>query len=66
MSFKIKPGFNTYKLPLSSFSQPAWAQTKVGTKDVLKKLTVVALTAYCEQCTPVHGTVVVDNIIFQK
>jgi hypothetical protein len=41
-------------------------QTKVNTKDVLKKLTAVSLTAYCEQCTPIHGTVVVDNIIFQK
>jgi hypothetical protein len=66
MSFKVKPGFNIYKIPLSSLSQPSWAQTKVGAKDVLKKLTVVSLTAYCEQCTPVHGTVVVDNIMFQK
>jgi hypothetical protein len=66
MTFKVKPGFNIYKIPLSSLSQPSWAQTKVSTKDVLKKLTVVALTAYCEQCTPVHGTVVVDNITFQK
>jgi hypothetical protein len=66
MSFKIKPGFNTYKIPLGSLNQPSWAATKVGAKDVLKKLTVVALTAYCEQCTPLHGTVVVDNIVFQK
>jgi hypothetical protein len=66
MTFKVKPGFNVYKIPLSSLAQPQWAQTKVSTKDVLKKLTVVALTAYCEQCTPLHGTVVVDNITFQK
>ena len=66
MSFKIKPGFNTYKIPLSSLSQPSWAQTKVSTKDVLKKLTAVSLTAYCEQCTPINGTVVVDNLVFQK
>jgi hypothetical protein len=66
MSFKIKPGFNTYKIPLNSLSQPTWVQTKVGAKDVLKKLTLISLTAYCEQCTPVHGTVVVDNILFQK
>jgi hypothetical protein len=65
-TFKIKPGFNTYKLPLGSMSQPQWAQPRVGTKDVLKKLTAVSLTAYCEQCTPVHGTVVVDNVVFQK
>jgi hypothetical protein len=66
MSFKVKPGFNTYKFPLGSLSQPAWAQTKVGAKDVLKKLTAVGLTAYCERCTPMHGTVVVDNIVFEK
>lgn len=66
MTFKVKPGFNTYKFPLNSMAQPTWAQTKVSTKDVLKKLTAVALTAYCEQCTPVNGTIVVDNIIFQK
>jgi hypothetical protein len=66
MSFKIKPGFNTYRFPFSSLSQPPWAQTKVSTRDVLKKLTSISLTAYCEQCTPIHGTVVVDNITFQK
>ena len=65
-TFKLKPGFNTYKLPLGSMSQPQWAQTKVSTKDVLKKLTSISLTAFCEQCTPVHGTVVVDNVVFQK
>jgi hypothetical protein len=66
MAFKIKPGFNTYKIPLSSLNQPRWAETKVGPKDVLKKLTAVSLTAFCEQCTPVRGTVVVDNLVFQK
>jgi hypothetical protein len=65
-AFKLKTGFNTYKIPLNSFAQPSWVETKVGTKDVLKKLTAVSLTAYCESCTPVHGTVVVDNIIFEK
>lgn len=66
MSFKLKPGFNTYKIPLSSLSQPSWVQTRVNTKDVLKKLTAVSLTAYCEQCAPVNGTVIVDNLVFQK
>ena len=66
MTFKLKPGFNTYKIPLSSLQQPTWAATKVGAKDVLKKLTAVSLTAFCEQCTPSHGTVVVDNIVFTK
>ena len=44
MAFKIKPGFNTYKIPLGSLSQPRWVETKVGPKDVLKKLTAVSLT----------------------
>ena len=66
LSFKIKPGFNTYRIPLGSLSQPSWVETRVGAKDVLKKLTAVSLTAYCERCTPVRGTVVIDNIVFEK
>ena len=66
MAFQIKPGFNTYKIPFSSLKQPSWVETKVGPKDVLKKLTAVSLTAFCERCTPMHGTVVVDNITFEK
>jgi hypothetical protein len=66
MAFQVKPGFNTYKIPLGSLKQPSWVDTKVGPKDVLKKLTAVSLTAFCERCTPMHGTIVVDNIIFEK
>ncbi|HWS89585.1 MAG TPA: hypothetical protein VN282_21615 [Pyrinomonadaceae bacterium] len=66
MVFKVKEGFNTYKIPLSSLKQPTWAATKVSTQDVLKKLTAISLTAACERCTPLNGTVVVDNITFQK
>ena len=66
MAFLVKPGFNTYKIPLGSLKQPSWVETKVGPKDVLKKLTAVSLTAFCERCTPMHGTVVVDNITFEK
>lgn len=65
-SFKIKPGLNTYKIPLNSLTQPSWVDNRMSAKDVLKKLTGVSLTAYCERCTPVNGLVVVDNIIFQK
>lgn len=65
-SFKLKPGFNTYKIPLNTLAQPSWADTKVSTKDVLKKLTGISLTAFCEGCTPIQGTVVVDNIVFEK
>jgi hypothetical protein len=66
MAFLVKPGFNTYKIPLGSLKQPTWVETKVGVKDVLKKLTAVNLTAFCERCTPMHGTIVVDNITFEK
>jgi hypothetical protein len=24
------------------------------------------VTAYCERCTPVKGTIVIDNIVFEK
>ncbi len=65
-TFKIKPGFNTYKIALNTLAQPQWVDTRVSPKDVLKKLTSVSLTAYCERCTPANGVVVVDNIIFQK
>ena len=66
MSFKLSPGFNTYKVPFKSLEQPQWAEPKVSTKDVLKKLTAISVTAYCGPCTPVSGTVVVDNLVFQK
>lgn len=64
--FKVKPGLNTYKIPLNSLEQPSWADTKVSPKDVLKKLTGVNLTAFCESCAPTKGTVVLDNVVFEK
>lgn len=66
MTFKVKPGFNTYKVPLKSVSQPSWADVKVSTKDVLKKLTSVNVMAFCDQCKPTRGTIVVDNLVFQN
>jgi len=66
MEFRIKPGFNTYLVPLKSLSQPSWVQQKIDTKEVLKKLTAVSVSVYCNQCTPQHGTVAVDNLVFQK
>lgn len=65
-TFKVTPGFNTYRVPLKSLLQPDWAQPRVATKDVLKKLTAVAVTAYCNDCTPAKGTIVLDNIVFEK
>jgi hypothetical protein len=66
MEFRVKPGFNTYMIPLKSLSQPSWVQDKIDTKDVLKKLTAISISAYCNRCTPQHGTVAVDNLVFQK
>jgi len=63
---KIKPGFNTYLIPLKSLSQPSWVDQKVDTKEVLRKLTAISISAYCNQCAPQHGTIAVDNLLFQK
>jgi len=65
-TFKVTPGFNTYRVPLKTLLQPEWAQPRVSPKDVLKKLTAVGITAYCNQCTPAKGTVVIDNVVFEK
>jgi hypothetical protein len=32
----------------------------------LKKLTAISVSAYCNQCTPQNGMVLVDNIVFQN
>jgi hypothetical protein len=66
ISLKLRPGFNTYLIPLKSLSQPSWVEQKVDTKDVLRRLTAVSISAYCNQCTPQHGMVVVDNLVFQR
>jgi len=65
---KIKPGLNTYLIPLKGLSQPTWVQGdgRVDTKEVLKKLTAISISAYCDQCTPQSGMVLVDNLVFQK
>ena len=65
-AFKLSPaGFNTYKIPLKSLAQPSWVQDHVDTKEVLRKLTSVQISVYCEGgCTPTNGTVVIDNVIF--
>jgi hypothetical protein len=66
MSIKLKQGLNTYLIPLKSIAQPSWVQERVDPKSVLKKLTAVSISAYCNQCTPQNGTVVIDNLVFQK
>ena len=61
----LKSGLNTYVIPLKGLQQPTWAE-KVDTKEVLKKLTAISISAYCNECTPQHGMVLVDNVVFQK
>jgi hypothetical protein len=63
---RLKPGLNTYIIPLKGLSQPTWVQERVDSKEVLKKLTAVSISAYCNQCTPQHGMILVDNLVFQK
>lgn len=63
---RIKPGLNTYLIPLKGLSQPSWVQERVDSKEVLRKLTAISISAYCNQCTPQQGMVLVDNLVFQK
>jgi hypothetical protein len=65
-SFRVSPGFNTYKLKLDTFSQPEWAMPLDLKQDVLKKLTSVTVGVFCDRCKLEKGTVVVDNIAFEK
>lgn len=66
LPIRLKSGFNTYLIPLKGLTQPSWVQDRVDTKQVLKKLTAISISAYCNQCTPQHGMVLVDNVVFQK
>lgn len=64
---EVRQGFNTYKIPLSSFTQPSWANVKINPKEILKQLTSINLTAFCDQCDRnQQGMVIVDNIVFEK
>jgi hypothetical protein len=65
-SFRVSPGFNSYKLKLDTFSQPDWAMQLDLKRDVLKKLTSVTVGVHCDKCIMEKGTVVVDNIAFEK
>jgi len=65
-NFRVSPGFNTYKLKLDSFNQPQWAMPLDLKQDVLKKLTSITVGVFCDKCTMEKGTVVVDNIAFEK
>jgi hypothetical protein len=67
MTFEVKPGFNTYRVPLAGFTQPQWADVRVDPKDVFRRLTSIALTAFCDQCEQSkQGMIVIDNVTFEK
>jgi len=66
LPIRLKPGLNTYLIPLKGLSQPSWQQDRIDTKELLRKLTAISISTYCSQCTPQLGRVVVDNLIFQK
>jgi hypothetical protein len=67
MTFKVRPGFNTYQAPLKAFSQPAWAKVRVDPKEIFKALTSINLTTFCDQCQlNKQGMVIVDNMVFEK
>ena len=65
-TFRVSPGFNTYKMKLDSFSQPEWATPLDFKRDVLKKLTSITIGVACAKCRIESGTVVVDNVAFEK
>jgi len=65
-SFRLSPGFITYKLKLDTFNQPEWARPLDFKRDVLKKLTSITIGVHCDKCVSEKGTVVIDNIAFEK
>ena len=72
MSFKAKPGLNTYEVALKALVQPGWVDVKVDPKKILQKLTALNIAVYCGgdpiagQCRPTEGMLIVDNITFEK
>ena len=67
VTFIPKAGLNTYRVPLTKFSQPAWVtDTRVDPRDIMKQLTSINVTAYCDECRPSKGMVIVDNVMFEK
>jgi hypothetical protein len=66
MTFKVRPGLNTYEVALKALAQPGWVEIKVDPKKVLQKLTALNITAYCDQCRPTEGMLIVDDVMFSK
>ena len=61
MSFKVKPGLNTYEVALKTLGQPGWVDVKLDPKKILQKLTALSIGVYCDQspastpCRPTEG-----------
>jgi hypothetical protein len=67
VTFKVREGLSTYRIALKAFSQPSWVENRVDPKEILKKLTSVSLTAFCEHCTLNYkGVIALDNVVFEK
>ena len=67
MTFRVRPGFNTYEVPLKGFTQPNWVSPRVDAKEIFKELTSIKLIAFCDQCVANRqGMIIVDNIVFKK
>jgi len=71
MSFKVKPGLNTYEVALKTLAQPGWVDVKLDPKKILQKLTALSIGVYCDQdpkstCRPTEGMLIVDNVTFEK
>jgi hypothetical protein len=67
MTFRVRPGMNTYRVPLKGFAQPGWASVRVDPKVIFKDLTSIILSAFCDQCqVNRQGMVIVDNVVFEK
>ncbi len=66
MSFKVRPGLNTYEVALKALAPPRWVDVKEKPEKILQKLTALNITAYCDQCRPSEGMLILDNITFEK
>ncbi len=67
ITFLPKQGLNTYRVELKKFAQPSWVtDTRIDPKAVLKNLTAITISAYCDDCRPSKGMVIVDNVVFEK
>ena len=55
-------------MPLKAFTQPEWIKNeRVDPKDILKFMTSINISAFCDQCVlPKEGMVILDNIAFEK